>query len=592
MCDIILYHIHHFDVNVNERSGTEQMVKTKNSKNSRLKTVLITVACVLAVAIIGSVFTYTLLGNNGYFLRHTVAVKSENYEVNNAQMSYFFTTNLSSELSKNSTVYQYYGLDTSKSLKTQNYPSGGTWYDYFMQSVTIPSVKQMLTLCEQAKSVGFELSDDDRASIDESIQTIKDTASQRGYSVSQYVMNYYGYGVNLKDVRSAMEMSQLAYSYYNSVMDSYEHSDSDLAGYFSEHENDFLKIDYLSYTFKVSDVKNADTSTDTDTSADTDTSTDTAASTDTPETADSTSADTETSADTSTDTSAGDAESTDTDASTDTSAESKEEDEDAEYKAQIKASADSLAAITDVEQFKAYVENYLKTVVYVSETDTDKLDGNVTSAMSKLETKGASYSEDSDEIKALFDMTEANKTFLHTHDDGTCEVYLLTAPKYREEYTTKNARVIALSSSDSGSITSTIDTINEALNSAEDKDAKFIELADEYSRSTAKDALYENIGKDDFDIDEMNAWLWDESRADGDRDIFSKESTSSSTSTSSTTYYYIVMYKGDGMTKWKYDVDTAMKNAQYEEAYKGFEEAHGGDKITVNLDNIYKIPTT
>lgn len=555
MCDIILYHIHHFDVNVNERSGTEQMVKTKNSKNSRLKTVLITVACVLAVVIIGSVFTYTLLGNNGYFLRHTVAVKSENYEVNNAQMSYFFTTNLSSELSKNSTVYQYYGLDTSKSLKTQNYPSGGTWYDYFMQSVTIPSVKQMLTLCEQAKSVGFELSDDDRASIDESIQTIKDTASQRGYSVSQYVMNYYGYGVNLKDVRSAMEMSQLAYSYYNSVMDSYEHSDSDLAGYFSEHENDFLKIDYLSYTFKVSDVKNADTSTDTDTSADTDTS-------------------------------------TDTDASTDTSAESKEEDEDAEYKAQIKASADSLAAITDVEQFKAYVENYLKTVVYASETDTDKLDGNVTSAMSKLETKGASYSEDSDEIKALFDMTEANKTFLHTHDDGTCEVYLLTAPKYREEYTTKNARVIALSSSDSGSITSTIDTINEALNSAEDKDAKFIELADEYSRSTAKDALYENIGKDDFDIDEMNAWLWDESRADGDRDIFSKESTSSSTSTSSTTYYYIVMYKGDGMTKWKFDVDTAMKNAQYEEAYKGFEEAHGGDKITVNLDNIYKIPTT
>lgn len=555
MCDIILYHIHHFDVNVNERSGTEQMVKTKNSKNSRLKTVLITVACVLAVAIIGSVFTYTLLGNNGYFLRHTVAVKSENYEVNNAQMSYFFTTNLSSELSKNSTVYQYYGLDTSKSLKTQNYPSGGTWYDYFMQSVTIPSVKQMLTLCEQAKSVGFELSDDDRASIDESIQTIKDTASQKGYSVSQYVMNYYGYGVNLKDVRSAMEMSQLAYSYYNSVMDSYEHSDSDLAGYFSEHENDFLKIDYLSYTFKVSDVKSADTSTDTDTSADTDTSTDTAA-------------------------------------STDTSAESKEEDEDAEYKAQIKASADSLAAITDVEQFKAYVENYLKTVVYASETDTDKLDGNVTSAMSKLETKGASYSEDSDEIKALFDMTEANKTFLHTHDDGTCEVYLLTAPKYREEYTTKNARVIALSSSDSGSITSTIDTINEALNSAEDKDAKFIELADEYSRSTAKDALYENIGKDDFDIDEMNAWLWDESRADGDREIFSKESTSSSTSTSSTTYYYIVMYKGDGMTKWKYDVDTAMKNAQYEEAYKGFEEAHGGDKITVNLDNIYKIPTT
>ena len=549
MCDIILYHIHHFDVNVNERSGTEQMVKTKNSKNSRLKTVLITVACVLAVAIIGSVFTYTLLGNNGYFLRHTVAVKSENYEVNNAQMSYFFTTNLSSELSKNSTVYQYYGLDTSKSLKTQNYPSGGTWYDYFMQSVTIPSVKQMLTLCEQAKSVGFELSDDDRASIDESIQTIKDTASQKGYSVSQYVMNYYGYGVNLKDVRSAMEMSQLAYSYYNSVMDSYEHSESDLAGYFSEHENDFLKIDYLSYTFKVSDVKSADTSTDTDTSAD-------------------------------------------TDASTDTSAESKEEDEDAEYKAQIKASADSLAAITDVEQFKAYVENYLKTVVYASETDTDKLDGNVTSAMSKLETKGASYSEDSDEIKALFDMTEANKTFLHTHDDGTCEVYLLTAPKYREEYTTKNARVIALSSSDSGSITSTIDTINEALNSAEDKDAKFIELADEYSRSTAKDALYENIGKDDFDIDEMNAWLWDESRADGDRDIFSKESTSSSTSSSSTTYYYIVMYKGDGMIKWQYDVDTAMKNAQYEEAYKGFEEAHGGDKITVNLENIYKIPTT
>lgn len=566
------------------------MVKTKNSKNSRLKTVLITVACVLAVAIIGSVFTYTLLGNNGYFLRHTVAVKSENYEVNNAQMSYFFTTNLSSELSKNSTVYQYYGLDTSKSLKSQNYPSGGTWYDYFMQSVTVPSVKQMLTLCEQAKSVGFELSDEDRTSIDESIQAIKDAASERGYSVSQYVMNYYGYGVNIKDVRGAMEMSQLAYSYYNSVMDSYEHSESDLEGYFSENENDFLKIDYLSYTFKVSDVKSDDTSSDSS-DATTDASTDTDAA---PETEISTDTETDTSPETEistdTDTSA-DSDSTD---STDSSADSDaEEDEDAEYKAQVKASADSLAAITDPEQFKAYVENYLRTVVYASETDTDTLDKNVADAMSKLESKTVSYNEDSEELKSLFDMTEANTTFLHSHDDdGTYEVYLLTAPKYREEYTTKNARVIALSSADSGSVTSTIDTINEELDSAEDKDAKFIELVDEYSRSTAKDALYENLGKSDFDIDEMNAWLWDESRAEGDRDIFSKESTSSSTSTSSTTYYYIVMYKGDGMIKWQYDVDTAMKEAQYEEAYKGFEEAHGGDKISVNLENIYKIPTT
>lgn len=515
------------------------MGNTKVNAQSPAKKILIIVLSVLfAVAVIG-LCVFNALSQNGFFLRHTVAMESENYKVTNTEMSYFFSTNYTAEMSSKSSLYQYYGLDTSKSLKSQNYPGGGTWYDYFMQSVTVPAVKNVLTLCESARAEGMKLEDADYEAIDALIEDMETSAKNNGVSLSYYINNYYGIGVKVSDIRNAMEISRLAMNYYNKIMDSYVHTDADLEAYYGEHKDDFDKIDYLTYTFDVKDVKPEDADTSTDTTADT------AA-----------------------------AEGTDT----------AEENKDAPYLEIINAYANELGTLHTAEEFKAYVENYLNTVVYANEEGEEK-EELVEKAMAELEKKEVTYSENGDEaLKALF--KEANAGFTTIGDkesEGKYQVYLLTAPAYRLEYTTKNARVISLSGDD---VTAKVDDIREGLKGASDVDAEFAKLAEEYGEQNG--GLYENLARGVFDDEELNAWLFDEVRTAGDYDLFSHKHEESSTSTS---HNYMVMYVSDGQTKWKNDADNAMKNEKYEEHYKGLEEAHGGDKITVNLEDIYKIPT-
>lgn len=214
---------------------------TYTAKGGKGKKILGIVAGILIAAIILGLFVFAKLSNSGFFLRHTVSVSSENYEVNNAMMSYFFATNYSSAMAQNSSLFTtYYGFDTSKSLKSQEYPGGGTWYDYFMQSLTVPSVERMLVLCEAARADGYSLTDEDKASIDEAIETIKSSAASSGYSLALYVMNYYGAGVNIDDVRDCMELTQLSYSYYQHIIDGYNFSEAEWDAHYAENEKTSL----------------------------------------------------------------------------------------------------------------------------------------------------------------------------------------------------------------------------------------------------------------------------------------------------------------------------------------------------------------
>jgi len=543
------------------------------------------IAGILVAALLLGLCVYSKLGDSGFFLRHTVAVKSENFEVNNAMMSYFFSTNYSSAMSSNSSTYtNYMGLDTSSSLKSQQYPGGGTWYDYFMQSVTLPSVKQLLTLAEAAKAAGYELSDEDKASIDEALSTLETTAKNAGYSTSYYIMNYYGVGLNIDDVRDAMELSQYAYSYYNHLVDSYSFTEEDWTNHYNENTLSFQKIDYLKYTFdatnyETEEAEEADTDVTTEASTDVTTEASTEATTEAVTEA-VTEAATEATTEAVTDAT--------TDEATDTTAV-EEENENAEIIAIATAYASELAECKDAESFTAYVEKHLTDVVYAStEDETEKL-SSIQEDLEGLESKAVAYEEGDTINNTLFTMK--NGEVFTENNDTKITVYLITAEAYREDYTTKDARVIVLSNSD-GDVTATLDEINSEFTSGM-TDEKFEELYTEYSldsSAAATGGLYENIGKDSFGVDELDAWLYDDARQAGDHDIFTHSTSSDSTSTDSTVYYYVVSYVGDGDIKWQTDVNSALVEAKYSEDYEGFEESYGGDKITVDLVELYKIP--
>lgn len=232
---------------------------------------LITV--VVAVALLFSV-AGVFLSANGVFTRLTNVVVSENYKVNSNMLAYFYNTQYQNFQSNYSTYLQsgYFSIDTNSDLKEQ--PFGGpedsettyydelflgefegTWHDYFMNQA-VESAKTLLMYCEAADEYGVTLSDEDMASIDESIASFESTAAlYSAYypTLNSFLSANYGKGVTEKDVRDCMELSLLASKTMEKISEEIEASvsETDINAKYDANAKDYNVVDYTYYSFIV-----------------------------------------------------------------------------------------------------------------------------------------------------------------------------------------------------------------------------------------------------------------------------------------------------------------------------------------------------
>ena len=442
------------------------MAKKKKNTTS-WKKVLGIVAGVLAVLAVVFLFVYNRMGDNGTFGRYTYPVTSENHKVSNNMMNYFLTTTYQQYYSS----YSYYinqGTDTAsdgssstsaptlKELKDKQCSLQAsdadvkTWYDYFLLEITVPQVKNMLVLAEAADAAGYKLTEEDEAKIDEVLETYKTTAQSYGYSSGNEFMMF-GAGIKEKDVRAALELSQLASSYSQNVSDSFTYDDANYDAYLEEHKDEFRYVDYLSFTLKGDDLvpketEDAEAADDAAADADTDTETDAEAATDT-ETVTETEAVTETETEAATEAETDADTEADTDADTDAAADDADTTEEdaakAEYYEMAKEGADKIAAAASEDEFRTAVEDYLREVLYKDLDDAEK-DEKVKTDLEAITVQSKVYADD--EVTGKLFESEAGKTVLDdtSAESGTYTVYFVTAADHIEEYATKNAYAIII----------------------------------------------------------------------------------------------------------------------------------------------------
>ena len=238
--------------------GVKKPATAKNRNKKGMPGWLMTLlTIVITVAILGGV-ALSLLSSNGVFGRMDTIVRSENYKVNANMMAYFFYTNYN-DFYSNYSSYLGDMLDTSVSLKEQNYSEATettpavTWYDYFMDQ-TVESVKSMLYYCEEADALDVTLDKEDLAQIEEAIDTIAMTASTNGYSTNAYIATIYGPGVQVSDVRKAMTYSTLASKCMNHISLLLEEkiTDDRISETYGKDKRAYNVVDYTYYTFSVS----------------------------------------------------------------------------------------------------------------------------------------------------------------------------------------------------------------------------------------------------------------------------------------------------------------------------------------------------
>ncbi len=513
-----------------QRNSAEDILATGSSKSytkkkeGKAKKIVTIIAFVLAAVIVLGVLSAYGIYSSGMIQRNTIAAESEHYEVTAAMMTYFF--NATYQTYVNGGFSQYMGLDTSKALSEQKYTDNETWFDYIMKA-TKREVQETLVLAEGAYDLELELSDEDKAEIEELLGNFDTYAANYNVTTQYYIKNVYGASVTKKDVEKCLELSYRAELYHDHMMAQYEFSEEDWNKYFDENNSTFLKVDYLSYTFE---PKEDDTDKSEETTAD------------------------------------GEEATTDSDTAKEDAA------------AALKPYVDKLAATKNADEFYACVRSYLTDVVY-ADKDEEALKAesiDIDSMVDKCLTEGKVKSGDSDFTKWAYDAARAPYDVLtdeHDHDDHhDYTVYMILpadedsdldyACMYRDTYRLKNYRYIPVKLSASDNDQETARTTAEAILAEyndEGTEEAFAELAsrDKYGDGRYEGGLIENADYKALS-EKVDEWVFDSARQPGDTYMEFVENDG----------YYILYFSGEGAVKWQYNADNALKNTQYGEEYE------------------------
>ena len=238
-----------------EKKRQEQVAAEQKQAARRKRRVWIVAAIVAAVAVLAVgvlLIVREVRRQDGSVLRSQTVMSTEHYTVDGAMMSYFIHAEARAYAAEHASTIAAEGLDTAQDLKAQPYTLGSsnadTWYDYFAAQAT-EKVKQYLRLAEGAHKAGITLSAEDDAYLDKQIQVVRDQAKSENKDEAAFVSETYGLGVNLDDVRRAIDLQMLGARYRQSMEQDQTYTDEELQDYYQDHSAKLSTCDYYTITF-------------------------------------------------------------------------------------------------------------------------------------------------------------------------------------------------------------------------------------------------------------------------------------------------------------------------------------------------------
>lgn len=257
----------------------------------------------------------------------------------------------------------------------------------------------------------------------------------------------------------------------------------------------------------------------------------------------------------------------------------------AEDIATMKSKSEALAATTTLDGFKAYVKDYLteKKTAELEEgatLDEAAIDSEVEALLTIHATKSGLKEETAK--WAFADGAKVGSTYVEADDEkGSYTVYMLNTAAYIDDYTTKNGAYIYLTNStytDEAGASAKADEIIAEWNKGDKTAESFLELTEKYSESGHLHDIIKNIDKNEPFSDA----LYSEDAVAGG--VSKLVSTSESG-------VFVVYYDSDSdFTAWKADVDTALREKDYNEDYKEMSETYAVTVVEEKVNSV--VPVT
>ena len=231
-----------------------QLAEQKEARKLKFMTMGFTaaLALILVVAIAFSVVQF--ISNSGIREKNTVAATIGGTELSNAQFNYYYVDAVYEFANQYGAYAAMFGLDLSKPLDEQvvNEETGATWADDFVSSA-LANAKATYALANEAKANGFELTEDQIASIDNAIAQMEISAMIQGFASGEdYIKAYYGHGASLESFREYSELNTLAQYYYSHYATELTYDDAALRAAEAGKEAEFSNYTYNYYYLNTS----------------------------------------------------------------------------------------------------------------------------------------------------------------------------------------------------------------------------------------------------------------------------------------------------------------------------------------------------
>lgn len=134
--------------------------------------------------------------------------------------------------------YGYNNLDTSKDYSQQYTEDDDgnqiTWLEKFRKD-TITRIKTIVVYYEKGVQSGITLSDEQKESIDQQIESLESNAANSDKSVNEYIQEVYGDNCGVATLRKYLEFYLIGSEYYNQMSIEERPSDEAAEAYYNEN---------------------------------------------------------------------------------------------------------------------------------------------------------------------------------------------------------------------------------------------------------------------------------------------------------------------------------------------------------------------
>lgn len=254
-----------------ERKDRISSAAKKNAKKSRKhpgagKIIGRVFGIVLAIAIVGGV-AYGILDSTGTIARAQTAFKVGEHKISVAEYGYMYymqyqNTANQAQQSESQYGYNMYGFDYNKSPEDQETTDsdGKTikWSEK-LEDNTIEYMQEFYAIYDNAMAEGYTVNDDEKADIEEQLDSMRATAAGDGSSQNQISMSlnswlkvYYGKGITENFLRNLMEKEMVVQRYSEDKQTSFEdkYTNEVLDKEYKEDTTEYDVVDLRIYSFE------------------------------------------------------------------------------------------------------------------------------------------------------------------------------------------------------------------------------------------------------------------------------------------------------------------------------------------------------